>query len=181
MANQLKTQLQKIPASLRNFLIKAIILFISWQLLYHFAMQPTRVPDRFLTNITGIATEKFYALFYQNMSIQLDVFKVIIMRNGEKVIGIADPCNALEIYVLYVSFIICYPSTIKHRLKYIAIGLPILFVFNVLRACGLTWLNINRKDLADFSHHYLFQAIMYVIVFIIWVRFTRKEHDEHGA
>lgn len=178
MIRNIKEQYSKIPVSLRLFVLKAVVFFVSWQLLYHFLLQPYRVPDSFLTDITGIATEKLYALFYNNVGFHSDGYKVLILINGQKVVGIADPCNAFEIYILYIAFLVCYPANVKRRLRYILVGLPILFMFNIVRAAAITWLNIYKKGWVDFSHHYLFTSIMYFIVFLLWLRFTKKANDE---
>jgi hypothetical protein len=50
---ELFAELKKIPKPVRIFLIRAVIIFVSWQLLYHLFLQKTGIPDQFLTNITA--------------------------------------------------------------------------------------------------------------------------------
>jgi len=170
----------RIPKPIRIFLVRAVIVFILWQLLYHLFLQPIRVPDSFLTDITTMATVKVLSLFYSDVSSVLGHFKAIITIGGRRIIGIADPCNALELYVLYISFLFCYPNTTKKRFIFLLIGLPAIFVLNIIRCVTITWLNISHKGWVDISHHYIFTAIMYLLIFYSWVLYT-KGGREHAA
>lgn len=170
----------KLPRSLKLFMLKSISFFILWQLLYHFVMIPTRVPDSTITNITGIVIKELYSFFYHDVTIQLNTYKVIISIGNNKLVGIADPCNALEIYVLYIAFIVCYPSTTKLRVIYILAGLPVLFLFNIIRICIIATLYLKNVPWTDISHHYIFTSVMYLIVFLLWVMFTKKSNIQNG-
>ena len=37
----------------------------------------------------------------------------MLYLDGKKIVGVADACNALELYVLYLDFLIAYPSLVK--------------------------------------------------------------------
>ena len=165
-----------IPKPIRLFLLKSVIVFTAWQLLYSLVLAPIRIPDNFLTNITAASTAKIMSIFYGHIDAALNAFKVILRLNGKKVIGIADPCNALEIYVLYLGFLICYPASARLRVIFIAIGLPAIFVANVVRCCLLVWLNIAHRGWVDIAHHYIFTALVYLIVFYLWMIYSKKAH-----
>lgn len=169
----LKEQYGKIPGAVKTFLFRALLLFIGWQLLYHLVLQPKRVPDDFLTHATAVATVKTLSLFYRNIELVDLGYQNVIVMSGKKVLGISAPCNALEIYVLYISFLLCYPGRVKRKLLFLLAGIPVIFIINVIRESALFWLALSHKEWVDISHHYIFQAIVYLAVFYIWVLYSK--------
>jgi len=168
----------RVPGEIKGFLIKGLLIFIAWQLLYNLVLKPTRIPDQALNDITAIATAKIISLFHANTHTWLNNVKVLIVMDGKKALGITDPCNGLEIYVLYIAFLFCYPGDNKRRFLYTAIGIPIIFVANVTRCCLLTWLNLKHRGWFDVSHHYIFTSAMYLLVFYLWQLYSKKSEPD---
>jgi exosortase family protein XrtF len=174
----IKAYYNKIPQLVKSFLLRALLIFIGWQLAYNLVLLPARVPDTFLTNATAFSTEKLLSVFYHNVStIYLHTIKsraATILIDNHKIISIADPCNALDIYVLYISFLFCFPGNWKRRLKFIVLGSLYIFLLNTIR-CGLiAWLNINYRGWVEISHHYIFTTALYLLVFYVWVLYSKK-------
>ncbi len=174
ISHKIKDIFNKIPSIVRLFLIKAVIIFIIWQLLYHLILNPIRFPDKIVTNITCYSTAKVLSLYYKDAYCAYSQNKSIIMINGKKALGIADPCNALEIFVLYIAFLFCYPGNLKTRITYSIVGILLIYFANILRCCALTLLNLYNKGWMDISHHYLFTIVLYLLVFSLWVRYCKK-------
>lgn len=176
---QAKEQYRRIPVAVRTFLFRATLLFVGWQLLYNLVLLPVRVPDRPLTNFTAYSTAKVLSLFYNHITpvyiIANERKDALILMDGRKIVGIADPCNALDIYVLYIAFLLCFPGTARRRLIFMAWGLPAIYAFNIIRSAIITWMNVAHNGWADFSHHYVFTTLMYLLVFYAWVLYTKKE------
>ncbi len=175
---EIKALYDRIPRLVKIFLLRATIIFVAWQLLYHFVLDPTRFPDKILTNITCFSTSEMLSLFYNNVVAfyihNIDLRFAAIRINGKVAIAIADPCNALEIYVLYVAFLFCFPGNLKRRLAFIMLGLPIIYIINTIRCVLIAWLNLYHPAWSDFSHHYVFTTAVYLIVFYIWVLYSKK-------
>ena len=102
------------------------------------------------------------------------------MINGRKVVGIADPCNALELYILFIGFLICVPTTTKRFILFSLGGIAVIFVLNILRCAGMIWVNIHRNEVFDFAHHYLFKLIVYAAIFGGWVWYSKylTKHEQ---
>ena len=98
----------------------------------------------------------------------------LISKNFKNIISISYNCDALELMVLYVSFLFCFPSRFIKKLYYIALGLPLIHLLNVGRCIGLVVIADRAPRWLDFTHHYLFTAIIYLIIFLLWVKFTNK-------
>ena len=172
---QWKDTYNKVPRDVKIFFAKGIIVFVAWQILYYLLLRPTRVPDQALNNITAIATAKALSFFYPSAYALLAGVKVFIIIEGKKVLGIADPCNALEIFVLYTAFLFCYPARNKRRWLFTITGIPVIFIMNIFRCCLLTWLNMKHRGWFDISHHYIFTSAMYLLVFYLWMLYSKTD------
>ena len=172
-----KDAYNKVPRDVKKFLARGLIVFITWQLLYYLLLKPSRIPDQALDNITALTTAKVLSFFYPGAFAVLNGLKTVIVIGGKKALGIADPCNGLEIFVLYIAFLFCYPSNNRRRSLFILIGLPVIFIMNIVRCCLLTWLNIKHNGWFDISHHYIFTSAMYLLVFYLWTLFSKKEKE----
>lgn len=168
----------------RTFLVRALLIFIGWQLLYAFVLAPARTPDLQLTNITAWSTGKLLSWFYDSVYVayvhNITTASAIISINGHKTLGILDPCNALDIMVLYVAFLFCFPGSWQKRLAFTALGLPYIYIINTIRCAVIGWMNINHRGWVDISHHYIFTALVYLLVFYLWVLYTKKK-TPHAA
>jgi exosortase/archaeosortase family protein len=98
----------------------------------------------------------------------------IINIDKAKIIGIADPCNALDIYVLYIAFLLCFKGMWKRKATFILLGVPYIFLLNIVRCAVIAWLNINYRGWVEISHHYIFTSALYLLVFHLWVLYTKK-------
>jgi exosortase/archaeosortase family protein len=94
---------------------------------------------------------------------------------GEQpLISIADGCNGLNMYALFLGFVIAYPSGMVLKLAFGTLGLSALIGVNVARCVGLAVLQIYYPDFTVFAHHYIFNVLTYAAVFGLWYWFTKK-------
>lgn len=183
-----------IPKEVIQLLIRVFILFIVWKFVYHFFFYNNRVLDKPLTNLTAISTQTFLQAVYPKDSFSnyqkvksfsvtdtTKVYSVVIKRNNKHVIGIADGCNALDIYIICIGFILAIPRGIKRMLLYIIIGVLSIYIANTARAIILAIMNIKYNQINDFAHHYLFKLIVYGIVFFIWVKYLKTSKTKNEA
>ncbi|MCZ2298088.1 MAG: archaeosortase/exosortase family protein [Chitinophagales bacterium] len=176
---------KNMPPNLRKFLLRSILFFIVWKLLYHLVLYPIRIPDKQLTHITAYTTQKLVQLHYPNDVIRIEAThhplpKENIFKNNKKIVGIADGCNGLELYVLYIGFLVCFPHTLKKIFAYALTGVATIFILNTLRSYVITLLNIHGSSVSEVAHHYIFKIIIYGVMFLLWVKYTRlNEKNEH--
>lgn len=174
-----------VPSGIRNFARKALLMLVAWFLLYYCLLQPYRVPDKWLTDVTASSTvsalNKLYKTGFthvQNTTRQVSAsgstLSADIVSNNQVIVAIADACNAFELYVLFVCFLICLPTTFKRFLLFSMVGIASIFILNIARCFALTWLTINKPSLVDFAHHYAFTLIVYSFMFGTWVIYAKK-------
>lgn len=181
--NNLKKYWQDIPRAVRSFLLKALLCFLIWKVAYHLFIKPHRLFDVPLTLQTATNTQQVLQLIYSQIHFTntevvvhsaTDFYGITIWANAKKVITVLDPCNALELYVLYVLFIICLPSNWKRMALFIGLGILGIYVLNIARCVVLAILNLHRSLYVDFAHHYLFTMVVYIAIFAGWALYINK-------
>lgn len=182
---KLKELYAKTPAPVRSFIIKALVVFIAWFYLYQTVLLPQRTPDLWLTNTTCTSTAQFLSLFYHNVGtipiVDKSEYMAIITINNAKIIGIADACNALDIFVLYLGFIFCFPGTALRKIAFMALGIPYIYIINIIRCAAIAWLNIYHRGWVELSHHYIFTIIVYGLVFYLWILYSKKSPKKNAS
>jgi exosortase/archaeosortase family protein len=176
-----KSRFDKVPAPARLFAKRALLLFAAWILIYYGLLKPYRIPDRWLSNITAGATANLLNLLYAPAtSTEIKGWSCVIM-NSRSVIRVGDPCNGLDLFVLYCGFMLCVPTSKKRLLLFSLAGFAVIFILNVLRCSALAWLALNKHQWVEFAHKYAFTAIVYCTIFYGWVLYTKKYNIKDAA
>ena len=163
------------------FFLKLIVLVIIWECSYHYILNPVRIPDRALTDIIASAVTACFNLFSGGGKFTWQEWQgggaSCILENGKPVLYIVDICNGLSLIVIYIGFIILLPSRLKRKIVFCVAGTIVLILANVLRCIMLYWIYRKRADLFDLSHHYIFSILMYMLIFLGWYLFTKKNRQ----
>jgi exosortase/archaeosortase family protein len=108
--------------------------------------------------------------------VELDLgYKWHINGNHFAGVKIAHPCNAFELYCLYVGFIVCISGiAIRRKWIFALLGVVVIYVFNFSRVVALFLISGKWPQFFDFMHKYLFQAIAYLIMFELWYWLLQK-------
>lgn len=180
-----------IPRPVRDFLLKASIVFVVWKLVYLLFLLPGRILDGPLTRAVGAGTaETLNAVtsshsFSAKEAVRFEpegrahYYRVMEIDLGaEPALSIADVCNGLELIVLYVGFILCFPAGIRRKALFILSGTTLIYLINVFRCTALILIYLHTPAMLDFSHHYLFTFLVYAFVFLLWYLFTNKSNPQ---
>jgi exosortase/archaeosortase family protein len=169
-----------LPKNIRTFFLRALVTFIAWKCIYFLILYPIRIPDLQLTRATAISTTFIYNQVFQTSKTKVILEpdqgskKAVIYVNDQRGIGIADACNGLELYVLYLGFIFCLPAPTKRKISFALVGITGIYILNSFRCFGLTYLFLNRYPFANFAHHYLFKMVIYIGIFFTWVVYSKR-------
>jgi exosortase/archaeosortase family protein len=182
-----QTRFNGIPKPVKEFLIKATILFVAWKAVYLLFLLPGRVLDRPLTYSIGKGTAATLGLFnpsgdYNAVSTMhlkglgdQGLEPVMAVRSNQTdLLDIADVCNGLELLVLYAGLILCLPAARNRKIVYIIGGIIGIEILNILRCAGLVLVFLHKPQWLDFSHHYLFTFVVYAFIFWLWYLFSRN-------
>jgi len=171
----------EIPPEVKRFIVKGAMLLAGWSLLYGFLIKPYDLIDPELTRYTGATTVWFMQYLYQgqHLSVIYTTHAALLSIDNKEVLYICDPCNALDLYVLFTGFILCVPMGTKKMISYILIGMSGIFLLNVIRCLALIYLYYHHFGYTDIAHHYFFQLIVYAAIFILWERYFRSVKVSH--
>jgi exosortase/archaeosortase family protein len=184
---KLQTTWQSIPVDAKQFLKRALYIFIIWQLLYNLFLLNGRIIDKPLTDWSAIGAQKIMQIFHPGNTIMVKeessyitppnglFFMDVLYMNGIKIVGVADPCNALELYVLYLGFLITFPSSLKRILLFSFAGILIIYIANIIRLAALAEMYMHQMVAVEIAHHYVFKIIVYALIFGLWVLFSKKQ------
>jgi len=173
----IKKSYSGIPPGMLRFLVRGIIIFVAWRLLYELVLRPSGSPDHELTRFLLKCTYHVLTLFYTGLSI--DGYSLYI--NKEPIITFTTGCNGLELLVLYLSFLICYPSPFRRWFSFAVAGIIIINVLNIARCAALASWFYHRLPLWDFMHHYIFKIVIYGVNFYLWVLYCRANAKKKTA
>ena len=148
-----------------KFILKAVLIFIGWYLLYEMWLLPAGDLDEWLSlNIIGASAGILDFIGY-------DVYTVnrIIGIGEYPGIKIVDGCNGIAAMGLFFGFILAYPGSWKNRLSFSVVGIGIIYLINILRVVTLTITQVEWPQFFDFTHDYSTTAIFYIVIFILWM------------
>ncbi len=178
----------QIPRPVALFFLKAFLVFIVWKAVYLLWLMPSGLLDTPLTHSVGagtVATLNFFGghgrfspvpgFETQDLDGGSVHFAVTdIYFNGQNTLRIASACNGLELMVLYVAFLFCYPGRPSRRWGFAGGGLCLIFLLNILRCSLLVWISMRYRQYLDFSHHFFFTFLIYACIFLLWWRYAAK-------
>lgn len=189
MKGRFRQVFQSIPAEVRQFLSRVVLIFAIWKLVYICLLIPNEVPDAWLVRKLGEHAAKTMSVFYGGKdftvkhtrrlktygSEQVWVTHSYIYPKGKRaVLGIYQACNGLELMVLTAGFMLCFKGSWKKKTVFIALGILGLYVLNILRCAMLGVVNIEFPRHFDFAHKYIFSLIVYAYTFLIWIWYVAK-------
>lgn len=163
-----------------SFFLKLIVLVSVWFVFYALILRPGRTIDRPLTNfitnaainIINIASPNTAPLSWHEEPVKRD--KNILTKKGERVLGIHDACNGIDLMFIYIGIIVLLPYPVKRKLLFSLGGIAAIILANIIRVCSLYYIYRYHSAAFEFSHHYVFTILMYVLIFYGWLLFIKK-------
>ena len=99
------------------------------------------------------------------LGIQPTVHGVFVSAGGFGA-EIITECSAIYMLILFSSFVLAYPTTLKNKAIGLLFGIPFLFAVNTLRLVLGFIAGMWRPDLFEYIHVYLWQTIIIILVFV---------------
>jgi exosortase/archaeosortase family protein len=181
---QIINSIQQLPNEAKVFLGRALLLFVAWKILYILVLIPNEVPDSWLVKQLGKATASFLNVYYHTDSFNTEntirrklygndwvpvTYSTINYKKSQKVLGIYQACDGLELMVLYAGFIICFSGFWIRKLVFIVLGIIGLFAINILRSGLLGIISLQFPIHFEFAHKYFFNLVVYGFTFLLWM------------
>jgi exosortase/archaeosortase family protein len=155
-----------------NFIIRLFTFWILWQLFYKFIWTKYTDFDFYLVKWSIAFSHKgVQALGYPTFEGSDRLWGI----DGTSGLWVGDACNALSLFALYSLFIISFPASKKTKLVFIPLGIVIIFIANIIRMISLALIQKHfGYDATVFNHTYTFTFLIYLLIFALWLNFTKR-------
>jgi exosortase/archaeosortase family protein len=170
------------------FFIKLFVLFSLWFVCYTLLLRPGRILDRPLTNFLTSAVVKSINTISPSTSPISWIENTAkpcaqLTKNNVAVFDIYDVCNGIDLMFIYVGVLFLLPYPLKRKIIFSVCGIAAIILLNIIRISSLYYIYIYQRSVFDFSHHYIFTLLMYVLIFYAWLLFVKKSkiHGEKSS
>ena len=106
-----------------------------------------------LLNIIGVKTRTMSSFVYQDQGFAIDI---------------SYKCTGILLMTFFAAGIFAYPCSLLKKLSGLVVGIPLIFVINLVRLVGLFLIGTFAITLFDFSHKVLAEILMIIATFLVW-------------
>lgn len=98
-----------------------------------------------------------------------------LLVNNKVVLSVYEGCNGVNVWIIFAAFLFAMGPISKSMFYFVLIGTILIHVSNLIRIGLLAAVYMYLPHYWYFSHKYLFTAFIYVVVFILWIIWVRKQ------
>ena len=165
---------------LLRFAIVAIILYLAWFFGYEQYLFLDGRFDNILTHNIAVQAAGILRLMGFDALVST-VRPNLILLAQRPTVFIAPYCDGMVLYALFSGFVLAFPSSPKHKLWFIPLGVFLIYYINVLRIVALCLNYYYSHQTIDFNHHYTFTFIVYGFIGLLWVWWATRLADPNSG
>lgn len=83
-------------------------------------------------------------------------------------------CTDLYITPIFLSAVIAYPCRLKAKLLGIGLGLPAIYLLNLVRLTSLFYIGLYLPRFADRAHFLVWQSLMILLTLVLWLLWVER-------
>jgi len=107
--------------------------------------------------------------------------RVIASTTNGFAVSIEAGCNGVEATIVLIAAMLAFPAPWKHKLAGLAAGIVAVQGLNVVRVISLFYLGQWNRDVFEWAHLYLWQALIMLDVLIVWLVWVRTLPRDGGT
>jgi len=89
-------------------------------------------------------------------------------------VRIIEECTGIFEALIFAAAVLAYPTSLARRAIGIGLGVPLLYLFNLLRILVLLGVGRARPELFEFMHLYFWQATLILMITSVWLLWIFK-------
>ena len=97
-----------------------------------------------------------------------------LIHEDRSVLAIYEGCNGINIMIIFVAFLVAFGPIGKRLLIFALAGILIIHLMNLVRISVLFFVVLYMPHFTYFMHKYFFTAILFVIVFVLWIIWVKR-------
>jgi exosortase/archaeosortase family protein len=98
----------------------------------------------------------------------------IVLRLTNAVWVVNTECTAVMIMIVFTSFIVVYPASVKAKGIGLLLGVPVIFTANIMRLLLMAIIDRYKPSFSTFFHDYLWQVVFIIMVVFLWMLWMDK-------
>lgn len=106
---------------------------------------------------------------------------LIEKSTNKTIVNVFEGCNGINVVIVFLAFLVAYQGTVKRTFIFAVAGLFVIHIFNLARIILLFQQAKNHSPYFYYIHKYLFTAILYFVVVVLWwfwvSKFNRIKND----
>ena len=165
---------------LNKFLIKGIALFMAWRVFRKWMLlngEQTEFTHWFATIYLKVVG---FLLSFLAFDPIIDYpSRSLWLEGSTHSIYVAYDCLGVNLFFIFLIFIVAYPGLIKHRIQFVISGFLIIFLLNSMRMAALAWIVSKWPEKMDFYHHFVFQGVIFAAIFAMWFMFSQLNQKKN--
>ena len=164
----------KIRAFLKKYwvLIKFYLLLIYLWILFYFLLH-WPISRKYIAGYLPMFMAKNVALILNLIGIATKTNEAQVILPGFQ-FEIIYQCAGVFGMMIYIAAIIAFPSKWKAKIYGILLGIPVLYVVNMIRMTFLGIVGMKWKNLFDWFHEWMWQGIFIIFVVGLWLFWKDK-------
>jgi len=99
---------------------------------------------------------------------------VRLNEGSSTILSVYEGCNGINVAIIFIAFIVAFGPLSTDVAWFVPLGLICIHLSNIVRIGLLFYVIKNMPDYVYFTHKYLFTAIIYVGVFVLWYIWVSK-------
>lgn len=97
------------------------------------------------------------------------------------VLSVFEGCNGINTMIIFLAFLFAFGPISKPLLWFAPLGLIMIHITNLLRISLLFFVTQYLPSAMYFTHKYFFTAILYVLIFGLWIWWVRRYANSKTA
>jgi len=89
-------------------------------------------------------------------------------------IEVVTACTGLFVTTIFLSAVIAYPCRMRAKLIGVAIGIPGIFLLNVIRLVTLFYIGLYLPRFAERAHLLVWQSLMILLSLVLWLFWVER-------
>jgi exosortase family protein XrtF len=97
-----------------------------------------------------------------------------IVYLGSNILSVYEGCNGINTMIIFLAFLFAFGPISKPLWWFAPLGVLIIHLMNLGRISLLFFVTEYMPRAMYFTHKYFFTAILYVVIFVLWVWWVRR-------
>lgn len=106
---------------------------------------------------------------------------VSMVLDGKVIVNVYEGCNAINVSILFVAFIVAYKGKYIKATFFIAVGIASIYFFNLFRVSGLFLVAKYFPNHLYLMHKFVFTGVIYLFIFALWIGWVKLSSQSKSS